>query len=113
YYDSKGKKSRGFAGHVFGQMDKSPWFTQAKIDGDGKMWGFVPHGLENVRLGLMTNEHGGLRFRVKKDQPLASGRVIELGPVNDDVRGIEIVHYKAPILVVNAVDGEKRPIAGF
>jgi hypothetical protein len=113
YYDSKGKKSRGHAGHVSGEMDKSFWFAQTKVDADGKMTAIVPHGLEKARLELITNEHGVLRFRKSKDQPLRAGRELELGTLNDDVRGIELIHYKAPILVINAVDKEKKQIAGF
>jgi beta-lactamase regulating signal transducer with metallopeptidase domain/protocatechuate 3,4-dioxygenase beta subunit len=113
YYDSKGKKSRGHAGHIFGQLDKTYWFGQTKVDADGKMTAIVPHGLENVRLSLMTNEHGALRFRRTKNEPFGAGREVNLGTLNDDVRDIEIVHYKAPILVIDAVDSEKRQIKGF
>ncbi len=38
YYDSKGKTTRGHAGHLFGQMDKNNyWFGEGKMDGNGKM----------------------------------------------------------------------------
>jgi hypothetical protein len=111
YYDSKGKTTRGHAGHLFGQMDKnSYWFGQAKMDGNGKMTLLAPHGLTQARLNLMTNEHGTLRFRLKKDDPLEARREIELGTLNDDVRGIEIVRYVAPILVVGAKDKDGKPI---
>jgi hypothetical protein len=113
YYDSKGNKGRGHGGHIFGQIDKTSWFAEAKVDADGKMSVVVPHGLENTRLGLMTNEHGALRFRRTKSEPLSAGRDMDLGTLNDDVRGIEIIHYKAPILVIDAVDKEKRQIQGF
>src|SRR5262249_6709483 len=57
YYDSKGQKTRGHAGHLFGQMDKNgSWFGQAKMDGNGKMTLLAPHGLGQARLSLMTNE---------------------------------------------------------
>jgi hypothetical protein len=90
-------------------MDKTNWFAEAKVDADGKMMVMVPHGLENVRLSLMTNEHGSLRFRRTKSEALGFGREMNLGTLNDDVRGMEIIHYKAPVVVVkvSAKDGSK------
>jgi hypothetical protein len=111
YYDSKGQKTRGHAGHLFGQMDKNGfWFGQAKMDANGKMTLLAPHGLAQARLSLMTNEHGVLRYRMKKGDPLEPRREIDLGTLNDDVRGIEIVRYVAPILVVGARDKDGKPI---
>jgi hypothetical protein len=100
YYDSKGKKSRGHEPHVFGQIEKEFWFGEAKVDPNGKVVIRVPHGLENVQLSLMTNEHGALRYRKAKGEPLTYGRQINLGTLNDDVRGIEIIRYVAPIAIV-------------
>ncbi|MBI3463865.1 MAG: carboxypeptidase regulatory-like domain-containing protein [Planctomycetes bacterium] len=56
----------------------------------------------------MTNEHGALRHRKSKDAPLQNSRQLDLGTLNDDVRGIEIVRYEAPILLVKVTtkDGE-------
>src|SRR5262249_7362112 len=78
-------------------------------DADGKVTAQVPHGLEQTRLSLMTNEHGVLRHRKTKNDPLSNNREIDLGTVNADVKGIEIVRYTAPILVVKVVaqDGGK------
>ena len=113
YYDSKGKKSRGHAAHLFGQLGKASWFGEAKVSADGQMTLMVPHGLEKARMSLMTNEHGALRFRTKKGDPLAAGREIDLGTLNDDVRDIEIVHYKAPMLVIGAIGPDKQRIKDF
>jgi protocatechuate 3,4-dioxygenase beta subunit len=114
YYDSKGKPTRGHAGHLFGQVDKNNyWFGQCEIDKNGKMTIRVPHGLTQVRLSLMTNEHGALRYRLKKDDPLRAAREIDLGTVNDDVKGIEIVHYVAPVLIVGAKDRDGKQVKGF
>jgi protocatechuate 3,4-dioxygenase beta subunit len=114
YYNSKGKTTRGHAGHLFGQVDKgSYWFGQAKIDTNGKMTLLAPHGLTQARLSLMTNEHGVLRHRLKKDQPLSTAREIDLGTLNDDVKGIEIIHYIAPILIVDARDKDGKQVKDF
>jgi hypothetical protein len=109
YYDSKGKPTRGHAPHVVGQIDKQFWFKEATSDANGKVTIRVPHGMEQVRLSLMTNEHGCLRWRKGKAGPLNNSREIDLGTVNDDVKDIEIIRYTAPILLVKvtAKDGTK------
>jgi beta-lactamase regulating signal transducer with metallopeptidase domain len=114
YYDSKGKTRRGHAGHFFGQIDKNNhWFGECKIDGNGKMTILAPHGLTQARLSLMTNEHGVLRYRLKKGDPLSAKREIDLGTLDDDVKGIEIIHYVAPILIVDAKDKDGKQIKDF
>jgi beta-lactamase regulating signal transducer with metallopeptidase domain len=113
YYNSKGKPTRGHAGHLFGQMDNAPWFGQCKMDGNGKMTILVPHGLTQARLGLSTNEHGALRWRLKKGDPLSAKREIDFGTLDDDVKGIEIIHYVAPILIVDARDKDGKQIKDF
>jgi hypothetical protein len=109
YFDSKGKTTRGHAPHVFGQIDGVPWFGEAKADANGKVTVQVPHGLEGVQLNMMTNEHGSLRWRKKKDDPLSTNRTVMLGTLTDDVKGIEIIRYTAPILTVKVTtkDGSK------
>jgi protocatechuate 3,4-dioxygenase beta subunit len=113
HYDGKGKKSRGHEFHIFGRIDGGFFFGEGKQDPDGKVTAMVPHGLEQTQLNLMTNEHGVLRWRLAKDKPLEHNRRIDLGTVNDDVKGIEIIRYTAPILLVNAVDKDKKQIKGF
>jgi 5-hydroxyisourate hydrolase-like protein (transthyretin family) len=111
YYDSKGKTTRGHAGHLFGQVDKNNyWFGQCKVDANGKMTLLAPHGLTDAKLQMMTNEHGVLRHRTKKGEPLSADREINLGTLNDDVKGIEIIRYVAPILVVGAKDKAGKPV---
>jgi beta-lactamase regulating signal transducer with metallopeptidase domain len=109
YYDSKGKPTRGHSSFIFGQIDGGFWHSQAKVTPDGKMTAQVPHGLTNVQLDLMTNEHGALRYRLKPNEPLRNSRRVDLGTLNDDVKGIEIIHYTAPIAIIKlaAKDGAK------
>lgn len=113
YVDAKGKPTRGHDCFIFGQFDGMSWFGQGKPDATGKIVAHVPHGLEKVQLDLMTNEHGVLRWRKKKDGPLNNNRRVDLGTLNDDLKGFEIVHYKAPILLVNVVDREGKQIKDF
>jgi hypothetical protein len=103
HYDSKGKKTRGHSFFVFGQLDGNPWFGQGKQDADGKVTALVPHGLEQAQLDLMTNEHGVLRHRKTKNDPRSNKRRVDLGTLQADVKGIEIIRYTAPILLVKVV----------
>src|SRR5262249_10927895 len=98
---------------ILGQMDRESWFGQGKPDASGKIVVHLPHGLENVRMDLSTNEHGVLRWRKTKGGTLHSGRQVDLGTVNDDVKDIEIVRYTAPILIIDAQDRDKRQIKDF
>jgi beta-lactamase regulating signal transducer with metallopeptidase domain len=110
YLDSKGKPTRGHDCFVFGQMDGNNfWHTQGRANADGKIVARVPHGLRNVRLDLMTNEHGVLRHRKAPNGPLSNRRQVDLGTLTDDVKGIEVIRYVAPILLVKVVakDGYK------
>jgi beta-lactamase regulating signal transducer with metallopeptidase domain/protocatechuate 3,4-dioxygenase beta subunit len=114
FFDSKGKKTRGHAPDLFGRMDgNSFWHGSAKVDAAGKMTLLAPHGLTGVNLTLMTNEHGVLRYRMKKGEALRAGRRIDLGTLDEDVKGIEIVRYTAPILLLDAKDKSGKQIAGF
>jgi hypothetical protein len=63
----------------------------------------------------MTNEHGSLRWRKAKGEPLSRAREIDLGTLDRDVKGIEIIRYDAPILLVKvtAKDGSKPKGAGL
>jgi protocatechuate 3,4-dioxygenase beta subunit len=114
YYDAKGKKTRGHEFHVFGRIDGTFWFGQGKGDGDGRIVANIPHGLEEVQLNLMTNEHGVLRWRRGKDGTLNTSRRVDLGTVNDDVKDLELIRYEAPIVVIKVTskDGSKPKDVG-
>lgn len=112
HYDSKGKKSRGHSFFIFGRLDGNSWFGQGKQDADGKVTALVPHGLEQTQLDLMTNEHGVLRWRKAKNDPLHNQRRVDLGTVQADVKGIEIIRYTAPILLVKVVAKDGGTLKG-
>ena len=113
WVDGKGQPTTGFVGHVFGQIDGGYWFGEAKVDPSGKAVAQVPHGLENVQLNLITNEHHAIRWCKAKGEPLSRSRMIKLGTLDHDVRGIEIVHYNAPIVIVKAETKDHKPVPGL
>ena len=109
HVDAAGKPTRGHAPYVLGKIDGRLWRTRAAVAPDGTVSVRVPHGLTEAHLDLMTNEHGALRWRKAEGEPLNNSRRVDLGTLNDDVEGIEIVRYTAPILIVKltAKDGTK------
>ena len=114
YFDSAGKTTRGHSFFLFGRLDGESWFGQGRPDDEGTVALKVPHGLQNVRVQLSTNEHGTLRYRRGKDQKLENREVdIEFGTLNDDVNGFEIIRYRAPLVLVAAVDEAQNPIKDF
>ena len=113
WVDGTGKPTTGFASHIFGQIDGDYWFGEAKVDSSGKTTALVPHGLEKAQLNVVTNEHHAIRWRLTKDSPLSLDRQIDLGTLDHDVTGIEIVHYNAPIAMVKAETKDKKPVPGL
>ncbi len=109
-YDSKGQPRSTHECTVSGQLDKEFWYMMVKPDAKGKFTILAPHGLENARLELLTNEHGSLRHRVTMNDKLQRGREVKLGTLDHDIKGIEIVRYTAPILLIKVADKEgKKP----
>ncbi len=113
WLDSKGQPKSGWGSFLFGRIDGDSWFEQTRPDAQGKFSLKVPHGLENVQLDISTNEHASARHRIGKDAPLKDGRRIDLGTLDHDVTGIEIVRYVAPIIIVNATTTGGEQVKDF
>jgi hypothetical protein len=98
---------------LIGRMDGNFYAEPSSVPGeDGKFEVKAPHGLQQVDLDLVTNEHSSLRWRMSHDSPLRRGRRIKLGTVEEDVSGIEIIRYTAPILLVKPVNDQGKPMEG-
>jgi beta-lactamase regulating signal transducer with metallopeptidase domain len=111
YLDSAGKKTRGHAFFLHGQLDGESWFGQGRPNQEGTIVLKVPHGLEQAQMQLSTNEHGALRYRRAAGEPLQDNTYgISLGTLTDDIEGFEIIRYKAPVLLISAVDDAQQPI---
>jgi beta-lactamase regulating signal transducer with metallopeptidase domain/protocatechuate 3,4-dioxygenase beta subunit len=113
WLDSKGQPKGGWGSSVFGKFDGSFWHEMTRPDNQGKFTLKVPHGLEDVQLDISTNEHASSRHRIGKDGPLVAGRTVKLGTLDHDVKGIEIVRYVAPIIILNATTQSGQQIKGF
>jgi hypothetical protein len=112
-YNSKGEKRSGHEIDLFGRIDGGFWSARCQPTAEGAYRILAPHGLEEAQITLMTNEHSALQFRTSKDGPLQHSRQIRLGTLDHDVKGIEIVRYEAPIIVVNATTKDGKPVDGF
>src|SRR4029078_4174759 len=99
---------------INGRMDGQFWSARARPDKDGTVLTQLPHGLQEVTASPITNEHSSLRHRKGLRKPIENHNYeIRLGTLNDDVEGFEIIRYKAPLVVVQAVDEAGQPIKGF
>jgi uncharacterized GH25 family protein/beta-lactamase regulating signal transducer with metallopeptidase domain len=112
WVDSKGKPARGYQFYVLGQLDGKSWVARSTRPDEktGRTVVAVPHGLQDARLNLITNEHSSLRWRLKPGDALRRGRYVTLGNIDDDLSGIEIVHYAAPVLLLKPVDKNGKPV---
>ena len=104
YFDSHGKPCNGSEWFIHGRIDGGFWVSQGRHDESGKLVIRAPRGLELARLDLSLNSHNALRHRLFKGGPLASGRDIDLGTLDHDLKEIEIVRYVSPIVTVNVVN---------
>ena len=113
WVDSKGQPKSGWQSSVFGRFDGGFWHAMTEPDAQGKFSLKVPHGLEQCELDISTNEHASARHRIGKDGSLTAGRRVKLDTLDHDVRGIEIVRYDAPIILINATTKDGKQIKGF
>ena len=109
-YNSKGEKKPGHDTWLSGQIDGDFWSANGESSAEGTYKFLAPHGLENAQLGLMTNEHSALVHRVTKEAPLSNTREIRLGTLDHDVKGIEIIRYVAPVILVKPIAKDGRPL---
>jgi beta-lactamase regulating signal transducer with metallopeptidase domain/protocatechuate 3,4-dioxygenase beta subunit len=110
--DSKGKPRRGFEAFLNGRLDGTSWWTQGHPDDQGKIVILAPHGLEDARLDSITNEHGAIRVRLQKEGTLSNEHQVAIGTLDHDLKGVEIVHYTAPLVLAKIVDKDGMPILG-
>ncbi|MEN6494531.1 MAG: hypothetical protein ABFD16_09570, partial [Thermoguttaceae bacterium] len=120
YYDSHGKPRLGHKPSIWGTMPGQDvakplgfFHTNGEVEPNGKFVIRVPKGLQKAKLSLLTNEHSALRVRMKKDGRLVNQtRDIDLGTLTDNIRGIEVVRYEAPILLVKPVAEDGSVLKG-
>ena len=115
YYDSEGKTRLGHEPDLHGKIGSDEfYFTTGIVDKGGRFMFRAPKDLTQTKLSFITNEHSALRVRMSKDAPLSNqARDIDLGKLEKDIKGIEVVRYEAPIVVVRAVEEHGKQIKDF
>ena len=110
FYDSQGRPCSGHNPYLLGHIedkelgDQNGYVAYGTIDSRGHFIVRGPKGLKKASLHLSTTEHCSLRVRMAKDQSLGNPfHEIDLATLERDIRGIEVVRYNAPILLVKAV----------
>ncbi len=112
YLDSQNRPRGGSEIMLFGRLGEKYYYTRSNRPGkDGKFEMRLPHGLREISLDLITNEHSALKWRKSRDQPLQRGRTVKFSIAEDDIRGFEVVRYTAPIVLVKAVDTNGNVVA--
>jgi hypothetical protein len=114
--DASGSPKRGHEFMVAGVLREGAgdWFhTQSDRPESGLCTAHVPRGLQNVQIQFIDNEHGSFRVRRSAGAPPEAIREIKLDTLDADLEGIEVIRYKAPILLVKAVDSAGNAIPDF
>ena len=111
-YNGQGVKRRSHEIDLFGKLDGESWYASVPCNPEGTYTFLAPHGLEDAQINMTTNEHSSLKYRLGHDGPLVAKSRIDLGTLDHDVRGIEIVRYVAPVLLVKGTTKDGEPISG-
>jgi hypothetical protein len=97
-----------------GRLDGQSWHGLGHPNSEGKIALRVPHGLQNANVGFMTDEGEAYRSRRSKGKELERFEPrTELGTLNDDVEGFELIHYLAPVVLIDAADSDGKQVKDF
>ncbi|MDB5388472.1 MAG: blaR1 3 [Planctomycetaceae bacterium] len=111
--DGAGKNIRGGNVSLMGELDGESWGNEGRPDQNGSITMWVPRGLRKTFIALALDENVAQQYRHGKGQPLERGNPIPMGTMNNDVPNFEIVNYRAPIILISAVDEQRQPIKSF
>ncbi|MFO0951248.1 MAG: hypothetical protein U0835_08865 [Isosphaeraceae bacterium] len=113
FITARGRNDRATEVGLVGRIDGDFWSAECRCTADGAYRILAPHGLDDAQLSLITNEHSVLQFRTSRDAPLRHNRDVRLGTLDHDVKGIEIIRYEAPIIVIGAATTDGKPVQGI
>jgi beta-lactamase regulating signal transducer with metallopeptidase domain len=112
-YNSQEEKRSGYEIHLLGQINRGYWTAKTDPSADGAYHILAPRGLADAQIMLITDEHSALLFRTSKDAPLEHGRQIRLGTLDHDAKGIELVRYEAPVILIRATTKDGKSVRDF
>ena len=112
--DAEGAPVRGFEFFVFGKLDGGGWYTaQSDRPDNGQSTARVPKGLKDLQIQFMANEHGSFRVRRAPGEEPQDSHELKIERIDADLEGIEVIRYKAPIILVKAVDADQKLIPDY
>ena len=110
FVDSKGEPGGGHPPHIAGLLNNDYMFFQAERgDSPGEFYAMVPHGLQETKVSFMTDEHSAIMIKAI-DAELSANRDFNIGTLEEDYDGFEVVRYTAPIIQIKVVDENGEPI---
>jgi hypothetical protein len=108
FLDSKGPPCAGNGVMLVGDINGTTWIGNGRTELDGLVTVRAPRGVENACLQFTTT--GAVRCQRSKAAPLSGSRVLELGTLHTDIKGILVHRYTAPLLLVKVSSKEgSRP----
>jgi protocatechuate 3,4-dioxygenase beta subunit len=108
--NSRGEKREGSTIHLIGSLGDDSWMTSAESSPTGEYRILVPKGLSGASISLIYDPDSAFQYRLKKDAPLQYSRHFRLGDINQDLKGVEIIHYAAPTIVISVTDKDGKPV---
>jgi hypothetical protein len=108
--NSRGEKREGSTIHLIGSLGNDSWMTSADSSPSGAYRVLVPKGLTGASVSLIYDPDSAFQYRLAKDSPLQYGRRFQLGTINQDLQGVEIIHYAAPTIVISVTTKDGKSI---
>lgn len=108
--NSRGEKREGSTIHLIGGLGNESWMTSAESSPTGLYRVLVPKGLRSATLSLIYDPDSAFQYRLQKDSPLQYGRDFDMGTIDHDLQGVEIIHFAAPTIVISVTNKEGMPI---
>lgn len=108
--NSRGEQREGSTIDLFGSLGNETWMTSAESSPTGAYRILVPKGLRDTSLSLIYDPDSAFQYRLEKDSPLRYGRDFQIGTIDRDLKGVEIIRYAAPTIVISVTTKDGTPI---
>jgi hypothetical protein len=108
--NSRGENREGSTINLIGALGDDTWMTSADSSPTGAYRVLVPKGLTSAFVSLIYDPDSAFQYRLTKDSPLQYGRHFRMGTIDQDLKGVEIIHYAAPTIVITVTTKEGLPI---
>lgn len=111
--DSEGNAHKTHEINVSGVVGDTVWWGEGRPDENGRVLLKAPRGLTNARFDLLVNEHQSTRYRWSEDSPWSNDHQPTLPILDNDMKGMSVIYYTAPVVVVRAASEDGTLIPNF